>query len=123
PVRPNPTQQTLYGSTLRPFVVGELIAGALRDKLDARPDVLFVDHPDAMNAQTWGEIPVFCFRKMESGTLIKFRDYQFWRSEPASAQLDKVLQLLEKHVPETADLREPLLRVEQALKEAMGQAA
>jgi hypothetical protein len=124
PVRPNATQQTLYGKTLRPFLVGELIAGALRDKLDARPHVLFVNDPDAINVPTWGQVPVFCFTQPAGNAIAaSFRKGTFWHDPAQAEQVAIVLQLLEKHVPEAADLREPLLRVEQALKEALGQAA
>ena len=124
PIRPNATQQTLYGKTLRPFLVGDLIAGALRDKLDARPHVLFVNDPDAINQQTWDQVPVFCFTPPAAGgTSAKFRGDSFWHDPAIATQVAAMLQRLEKHVPEAADLREPLLRVEQALREALGQAA
>ncbi len=124
PVRPNPTQQTLYGATLRPFLVGELIASALRDKLDVKPDVLLVNDPDAVASQTWQKIPILCFAPLSAdGPQKNFRG-DVIHTDPATADLlEQAIQLLEKHVPETADLKEPLNRVEQALKEAMGQAA
>ncbi len=124
PVRPNATQQTLYGATLRPFLIGELIAGALRDKLDLKPDVLFVDDPQTLNQETWGDVLICCFRNPEANVVKrKFRTDEFWIAAASQEKADQTLKLLEKHVPEGADLKEPLLRVEQALKEAMGQAA
>ncbi len=124
PIRPNPTQQTLYGSTLRPFLVGELIASALRDRLDLKPDVLLVNDPDAINPHTWEATPILCFQKPRAGAVERtFRGDVLSTTAAYAARLDEILQLLEKHVPETADLKEPLGRVEQALKEALGQAA
>lgn len=124
PVRPNPTQQTLYGATLRPFLVGELIASALRDKLDVKPDVLLVNDPDAVAPQTWQKIPILCFAPLSTdGPQREFRGDVIHTDPTTEDLLEQAIKLLEKHVPETAELKEPLNRVEQALKEAMGQAA
>jgi len=124
PVRPNPTQQLLYGATLRPFLRGELIAGALRDKLESKPDILFVDDPDALNGETWGDVPVVSFQPAASEALKRqIREHTVWIDPADAAAFDKATALLEKYVPDSADLKEPLARVEQALREAMGQAA
>lgn len=96
----------------------------LRDKLDLKPDVLFVDDPQTLNRDTWGEVAVCCFQKPETGGQArKLCQVQFWIDTDQPEKADAILQLLEKHVPDTADLKEPLHRVEQALKEALGQAA
>ncbi|WP_237228960.1 hypothetical protein [Rubinisphaera sp. JC750] len=124
PVRPNPTQQLLYGSTLRPFLRGELIAGALRDKLESKPDILFVNDPDALNAETWGHVPVVSFQPGPTDSLKKqVREHSVWIDPDDAADFDKAIAQFEKYVPDSADLKEPLARVEQALREAMGQAA
>ncbi|MCA8986785.1 MAG: hypothetical protein KDA78_04045 [Planctomycetaceae bacterium] len=124
PIRPNRTQQTLYGTTLFSFLKGELIAEALRDKLSVKPDILFVDDMEAVSESTWGEIPVICFQADTSTEeQMKLRNHTVFVPQKHQAALQEKLNLLDQHVPETADLREPLFRVEQALQEACGHAA
>ncbi len=124
PVRPNATQQTLYGATLRPFMIGELIAQALKDRLQVLPDVLFVNQPEALNDQTWGNIPVLCSEKTDAAVFEReFRQTTYWIASSQEKDFVKILEKISQHVPESADLQEPLTRVEQALQEAMGQAA
>ena len=124
PVRPNATQRTLYGPTLRPFLIGELIAGALRDRLQVLPDVLFVSQPDALNQQAWHSIPILCSTESDNSACVQVNgEASYWIIPEQEKDVEKILKKLAEYVPESADLQEPLIRVEQALKEAMGQAA
>lgn len=124
PVRPNATQQTLYGPTLRPFLIGELIAKALRNRLQIAPDVLFVNQPEALNHETWNGIPVLCSAEAQDAAFQqKFRKDHYWIVSENEKNVTRILEKMAQFVPESADLEEPLFRVEQALKEAMGQAA
>lgn len=124
PIRPNATQQTLYGATLMPFIKGELIAEALYDKLSAKPDILFVDDPDCVAEGIWGDIGVVCFAALPNS-----KELQITKSEKGfvtfehEAAYQKMLPKMKEHLPESATLQEPLVRVQQALEEAMGQAA
>ena len=43
PVKANATQEILYGPTLAPFILGELIGGALVDKAGIKPDLILTD--------------------------------------------------------------------------------
>src|SRR5262245_60141919 len=43
PVKPNATQQILYGPTLKPFVLGELIGGTLVGKAGIKPQLILTD--------------------------------------------------------------------------------
>lgn len=124
PIRPNATQQTLYGTTLMPFIKGELIAEALYDKLSAKPDILFVSDPECVAEGIWGEIGVVCFAEFPNG-----QEQQITKNEKGfvstshTAAFHKMQPKLKEYLPESASLQEPLVRVEQALDEAMGQAA
>lgn len=51
------------------------------------------------------------------------REHSVWIDPDDAADFDKAIAQFEKYVPDSADLKEPLARVEQALREAMGQAA
>jgi len=44
PVRPTHAQQLLYGETLRPFLLRELMGRALLDRLGSPPDLLVTDN-------------------------------------------------------------------------------
>ncbi|MBL4884474.1 MAG: hypothetical protein JKY95_08060 [Planctomycetaceae bacterium] len=124
PVRPNATQQTLYGPTLRPFLIGELIAKALRDRLQMVPDVLFVNQPEALNHQTWDGIPILCSTEAEDAMFQQdYRGDHYWIVSEKKENVERLMKKMTQFVPDSADLQEPIIRVEQALKEAMGQAA
>src|SRR4029077_13789923 len=43
PVKPNSTQEILYGPTLEPFVLGELIGGTLVEKAGVKPQLILTD--------------------------------------------------------------------------------
>src|SRR4029077_19995704 len=43
PVRPNATQEILYGPTLAPFILGELIGGTLVEKAGVKPHLILTD--------------------------------------------------------------------------------
>lgn len=58
PVVPNATQKTLYGPTLRPFVIGELIGKTLFDKVGVKPKLLLVSDADALDVRTQVSCPV-----------------------------------------------------------------
>lgn len=51
PVRPSRAQEILYGPTLRPYLLGEQIAGALIAKAQTKPQIILTD-----------QIPVLCHR-------------------------------------------------------------
>ena len=51
PVRPNRVQELLYGPTLKPFLYGELIAGALLAKAAAELSVVLVDQAELLAAR------------------------------------------------------------------------
>lgn len=66
PVVPNATQKTLYGPTLRPFVVGELIGKTLYDKVGVKPKLLLVSDADVLDVRT--QVPCPVARVISSGT-------------------------------------------------------
>ena len=43
PIKPNPTQEILYGPTLEPFLLGELIATTLIEKSGVKPHLVLTD--------------------------------------------------------------------------------
>ncbi|WP_339912334.1 hypothetical protein [Symmachiella dynata] len=122
PVKPNRTQEVLYGPTLQPFVLAELIGKTLLEKAGVKPHIVFIteaallelrehitaclamvvvhDHESAKNGFAFGR-----------QTLITHADYGSDRS-----QLENKLTAL----PDDVDLLEPFERVEEALRQATG---
>lgn len=58
PVQPNRTQEILYGPTLVPFILGELIGRTLVEKVGVRPDVLLTDSVDLLGLREHVSLPV-----------------------------------------------------------------
>lgn len=58
PVKPNPTQEILYGPTLTAFVLGELIGGALVEKAGIKPHLILTDREQILEVRPHVESPV-----------------------------------------------------------------
>ena len=58
PVKPNATQEILYGPTLAPFVLGELIGGALIEKAGIKPDLILTDCEQILELRNHVSAPV-----------------------------------------------------------------
>lgn len=67
PVKPNRTQEILYGPTLRPFVLGELIGGTLIDKVGVKPDLILTEQPELLDLRNCISIPVACLKTSAEG--------------------------------------------------------
>jgi hypothetical protein len=60
PVLPNRTQEILYGPTLLPFVLGELIGSTLVGKVGIKPDVILTEQEAILELRNHVSIPVIC---------------------------------------------------------------
>lgn len=58
PVRPNPTQEILYGPTLEPFLLGELIGATLIEKSGIKPHLVFTDREQILEVREHIDSPV-----------------------------------------------------------------
>src|SRR5689334_3931919 len=58
PVRPNSTQTILYGPTLAPFILGELIGGTLVEKAGVKPQLILTDRAQILELRNHIEQPV-----------------------------------------------------------------
>ena len=58
PVRPTHAQELLYGQTLRPFLLGELMGRALLDRLGTAPDLLVTDNDAILDLRNHIAIPM-----------------------------------------------------------------
>ena len=131
PVRPNSTQKILYGPTLKPFVMTELIGKTLYERADVKPDVLLVEEEDLLGLRELVDKPVACLSVdspipvMVGGPAeepLKLGQQQL-RVHHAH-QMDRSSILKRSHLlPEQADLEEPFERVREALQEVLNPGA
>ena len=121
PVRANRTQEILYGPTLRPFLLGELIGRTLVEKAAVRPDVVLTEGDDLLEVRGHVSQPVAVI--VPPGDVHSDRTLRLGRQTLRfhAAHLDDraVLESSAASVPETADLIEPFDRVREALQETV----
>jgi|EndMetStandDraft_5_1072996.scaffolds.fasta_scaffold552507_1 hypothetical protein len=121
PVRPNKTQEVLYGPTLESFLYCEVVAKTLLDRMAVKPDVLLVDQAEILPLRDSCSFPVLCLNAKSSKNGVSILD-----DAKAHAGFEEDLEVVEKLrklVPASADLLEPLERVKEALTEALRAAA
>jgi hypothetical protein len=120
PVRPNRTQEILYGPTLRPFLLSDLIGKTLFERLAVKPQAIVVSDADFLSLRPHLSIPVACVSEKETAaTPIKLG--QQWvqlHSEHAEADVADLKETAKVIVAE-CDLREPIARVRDALEETL----
>ncbi|MBD3673051.1 MAG: hypothetical protein HUJ26_05950 [Planctomycetaceae bacterium] len=131
PVRPNSTQKILYGPTLKPFVMTELIGKTLYERADVKPDVLLVEDDDLLGLRELIDKPVACL-SLESQVPAMVGGPE---EEPLTLgqqhlrvhhahDTDRGSILKRSHLlPEQADLQEPFERVREALQEVLNPGA
>ena len=103
PVDPSPAHRILYGPTLERYVVVELIAPALLERLKRRPAAILADGPHCLEVRVGGHIPVLT-RRLECHP-----------DHPGDRKVfDRVWASFAGYV----EREEPFERVHRALKEA-----
>jgi len=68
PVKPNRTQQLLYGPTLIPFILGELTGRTLLEKAAVKPHLVVTDREDILDLRNHVSIPVLCLGSAVAGS-------------------------------------------------------
>jgi hypothetical protein len=128
PVKPNATQEILYGSALEPFVLGELIGGTLVDKAGVKPQIVLTDREQILELRNHVDRPVALVLSDDSKrpaaadphelatTRIGGRILQF---HAAHADDRDAVEQNAKQIPASADLGEPFERVREALQEVL----
>jgi hypothetical protein len=129
PVRPNRTQEILYGPTLKPFLFSELIGKTLVERLQVPAQLILVDQGEVLDLRKHVSLPVACLLRKGSepsdlpdparlsiGERIVQLHGEYLEDQAA-------LQAHAQHIPGDADLSEPLDRVREALQETLKAAA
>ncbi|MBM79821.1 MAG: hypothetical protein CMJ78_04420 [Planctomycetaceae bacterium] len=65
PIKPNRTQEILYGPTLVPFILGELISKALIQKVSIKPTLVVTDHLEIHELRNHVDVPVICLAESD----------------------------------------------------------
>jgi hypothetical protein len=126
PVQPNRTQEILYGPTLEPYLMGEVIGGTLVEKMRVPPDVVLVDDRRLLPLREHVNVPVGCLLPDEQSDgpippghdTVTVGDGRLL----CLASDCRALARLERTAAAEADLAEPFDRVREALREVMGAA-
>lgn len=129
PLKPNRTQVILYGPTLAPFIYSELIGKTLFARLDIKPQLIVIDqdplldlrlHVQVAVAQLLDEQAKGSSLADETRLQVGKQHLRFHADVPEDR--DEAARHLSA-LPGDADLREPLERVSEALKETLRSAA
>ncbi len=124
PVRPNRTQEILYGPTLRPFLLGELIGRTLIEKAAVKPDLVLADAEDLLELRSHITQPVAVVERSDSqasqnGDRDVVVGQQRLRFHAAHPDDSAKWTTSENSFPDHADLFEPFDLVREALQETM----
>lgn len=126
PVKPDRTQEILYGKMLRPWLLGELIGQTLLQRVSIKPDMILTSDPDILELRNHIDTPVACTLDgkgggrdqlgIEATAQIGDRELRFHSTHQDDSEfVSKKSHLL----PGQADLEEPLDRVQEALNETV----
>lgn len=133
PVKPNRTQQILYGPTLKPYVLGELIGRTLLEKIGVKPHMVLVESPDLLDLRNSTQTPIASLVDGPASSKSKSGAESSSQSSPNQLKLgnesitlspthqedQSELEKFAKLVPGDADLREPFERIREALTETI----
>jgi len=122
PVKPDRTQEILYGRTLRAWVLGELIGSTLFSRVTIKPDLVVVHDKQMLELRNHTQTPVAFLDDAgaDTGTnhcrSIGGRQLHFHRDHPDDSDFVESRAHL---LPCKADLQEPMDRVREALTETV----
>jgi hypothetical protein len=127
PVRPSRAQEILYGPTLRPYLLGEQIAGALIAKTQTLPQIILTDQPSVLCHRMKIALPLVCLVSEPSdasdiadgdasGQII-VAQHRFELAAGFESDRAGAIALLAE-LSQTVDLPEPFDRIHGAIREA-----
>lgn len=128
PVKPNRTQEILFGETLRAWLLGELIGGTLVERVAIKPDLIITGDAVLLELRNHTSIPVALAHTdgppaIEDSSTAKQSPLRIGnrmlRFHDAHAIDADTLTRRRHLIPDSADLAEPLERVREALAETV----
>lgn len=125
PVRPNKTQEILYGPTLQAFIYSELIGKTLFDRLSVKPDLIVIAQPELLDLRPLIPAVVGCLIET-SDSKKELPDQTFvqvgMQHVRFNAKFNDDADLIASRsnvITADSDLSEPLERVKEALHETL----
>lgn len=130
PIRPNRTQEILYGPTLGPFLLVDVIGRTLIEKATVKPTVVLVEDPRLLDLRAQVAVPIACLEGPAPGEAAPIAPppadalrlkigVQTLLLAADSEDDFKLLTPKTGQIPKEADLREPFGRVRDALQETI----
>ena len=123
PVKPSATHRILYGVELEPYIFGELIAANLVRQSTIEPAFLITDQPLVLNQRRASSSPIICVlaadTTAEGGTKTDAAALDLKPHVDFAQDLDALNQWL-RESESGLNLREPFVRVWEALREVLG---
>jgi len=119
PIRPNNTQEMLYGPTLVPYLYNELIGKTLIEKAGVKPDLVLAEDERILALREHIPHALACLDSngtVGSGTSLgrqSLRLHERFNSD------ETTVQAFQELVTDEVDLFEPFDRIRQALHEAL----
>lgn len=120
PVKPNKAQQILYGPTLRPFVLGELLGRTLVEKIGVKPNLVLLESDEILDLRQHIPMAVaYLINKVTDQAIqLPLGKLAIAFHPDYPADYEEVARHT-KATPTDADLREPFERVREALAETI----
>lgn len=129
PVKPNRTQEILYGPTLKPFLFSELIGKTLIERLQVKPQLVIIDQSELLDLRGHVDLPIACVIR-KGNTADDLADQtrlslgiQRVRFHPDHPEDIETVREQSRSIPNDADTQEPVDRVREALQETLKGAA
>lgn len=123
PVKPNRTQQILYGPTLRPYLLAEVVGKTLIEKIGVKPHLVLVEATELLDLRQFVPMPVASLVAAPAVGEVSERTSslgQQWLEFHADFPDDVgIVRKASGQVPDSADLKEPFERIREALGETL----
>jgi hypothetical protein len=132
PVKPNRTQELLYGPTLVPFILGDLLGKALLDRVSVKPSLIMTSRVEMLQLRTKVTIPIIYDEastesdsKSATGNTARSARQeirigrQTFRMHDEFTDDRSVIEKISLQLSDDANMHEPLERVGDALRETM----
>lgn len=129
PVKPNRTQEILYGPTLKPFLFAEVIGKTLIERLQVKPQLILIDQPELLELRPHVDLPMACLVAKGKAPAdlpdqlqlaLGNKRVRFHPDHPDDLETVREQSRL---IPADADTQEPVDRVREALQETLKGAA
>ena len=124
PVKPNRTQELLYGPTLEPFILGELLGKTLLGRIGVKPTLVVTDCEDMLELRCLVSLPIVslygdCLNRqqpvqadssVDDASLVTIGQHRFRIHNDFPGDAESTAGLTQKLAAD-ANLQEPLKRV------------